>query len=143
LKVTKHNLHKVLKARNSFLDLALVVAVFLTVLVFVLISVTITAVSGVVIILTVLVLFPVTAVFLTMLVFVLVSVTVTVTIRLAVGLIACFLCRAGLGLSGSLVLHLISGVVSLSQGKGRHHTDHHDQGTEYCYFFHFFTSDLG
>jgi hypothetical protein len=127
LKVTKHNLHQVLKARNSFPVLALVVAVFLTIAM--LVSVTITTVSGVIIFLTVLVLFPVTAVFLTMLVFVLVSVTVTVTIRLAVGLIACFLCRAGLGLSGSLVLHLISGVVSLSQGKGRHHTDHHDQGT--------------
>lgn len=115
--------------------------VFLTVSV--LCSVTGSAVSSDVFFLTVMVLFPVTVfsvyiVLLTILVFVLVSVTVTIAIGLAVVLIARFLCGAGLGLSGSLVLHLISGVVSLSQGKGRHHTDHHDQGTEYCYFFHDF-----
>jgi hypothetical protein len=110
----------------------------------VLVSITIPAVTGVGIVLTVPVLFPVTVSSVLLTVFMLVSITVTVTSSFALGLVACFLCRAGLGGGLSLILHLIScGVVSLSQCKGRYHADHHDQGTEYGCFFHYFTSDLG
>ena len=112
--------------------LALVVTVFLSVLILVLVSIT---VPGVVIILTVLVLFSVTVSSMVLLsVLVLVSVTVTVPSGLALGLVACFLCGGGLG----LILRLIRSVVGLSQGKGRYHADHHDQGTDYGCFFHDF-----